>query len=127
MSMSYKKGQIVINVLPNGQEITCRIVEFIDSVQMFRVTDARETESDEVLIRKNKTWAVPLENLKISDAHDELDYGTVMEIAQVITQNFTIEQVSAFLSGNKKGSVYQTLEAAVLEAKEFYEINQQDY
>lgn len=59
-----KAGQIVENQLSNGQKVTCRVVGFIDSVGMYRLTDARETRSDEWLIKNNKTWAAPIENIE---------------------------------------------------------------
>ncbi len=115
----YKNGQIVINALPNGQEITCRVIEFIDSVQMFRITDARETDSDEVLIKKNKT--APWENLKTIDQNNESDVDAVVGIAQIITQYFNYNQVTEFLKGDRKNILGKTLLEAVREAGEFFE------
>jgi len=70
--MKLKAGMIVENKLSNGSVILCRVVEFIESVGMWRLTDARETQSDAQLIKNNKTWAAPLENIS---AHDvDCDY-----------------------------------------------------
>ena len=65
--MEIKTGMVVKNNLSNGQSITVRVMEFVQAVQMFRVTDARETDSDAKLIERNRTWAVPIENLEIDE------------------------------------------------------------
>lgn len=61
------KGQIVENKLSNGKVIVCRVVEFIETVGMYRLTDARETGSDASLIERNLTWAAPIENIQPHD------------------------------------------------------------
>ena len=61
--MQIQIGQIVENKLSNGQVIVVRVMEFITSVGMWRVTDACETRPDAWLVEHNRTWAVPLENL----------------------------------------------------------------
>ena len=66
--MELKAGQIVENKLSNGRIVVCRVVEFVSSVQMWRLTDARETRSDEWLIKNNRTWAAPIENIGPHDA-----------------------------------------------------------
>lgn len=58
-----RPGQRFINVLSNGSQVLVRVVAFIESVQMWRVTDARETAPDAELIDTNRTWACSLENL----------------------------------------------------------------
>lgn len=65
--MKLQVGQIVENKLSNGSVIVCRVIEFIESVQMYRLADARETKPDAWLIKNNRTWAAPLENIA---AHD---------------------------------------------------------
>ncbi len=63
--MKIQVGQIVENRLQNQAKsvVVCRVVEFIESVQMWRVTDARETRPDAWLIANDRTWAVPVENI----------------------------------------------------------------
>lgn len=61
--MEIKTGMILENKLSNGQSIVVRVVGFIDSVQMWRVTDALEVKDDKWLIEHNRTWAAPNENL----------------------------------------------------------------
>lgn len=69
--MKLQKGQIVENVIQTkrGEErIVCRVIGFVESVGMYRLTDARETATDEWLIQNARTWAAPLENIKPHDA-----------------------------------------------------------
>lgn len=69
--MKFKNGQIVENKLPGAKKptvIVCRVIEFVDAVGMYRVTDARETRPDAWLIANNRTWAAPAENLAAHDA-----------------------------------------------------------
>lgn len=47
--------------------IVCRIVEFVESIQMWRLADARETRDDAWLIANNRTWAAPIENIRPHD------------------------------------------------------------
>jgi hypothetical protein len=61
--MKLQIGQIVENKLSNGKVIVCRVVEFVESVGMYRLTDARETRDDAWLIEHNRTWAAPMENI----------------------------------------------------------------
>lgn len=61
--MKITKGQTVENKLSNGKVIVCRVVEFIESVGMWRLTDALETRDDAWLIAHDRTWAAPLENI----------------------------------------------------------------
>lgn len=61
--MKIQIGQIVENKLSNGQSVVCRVVEFIESVQMWRLTDALEVRDDKWLIEHNRTWAAPIENI----------------------------------------------------------------
>jgi hypothetical protein len=63
-----KPGQIVENKLSNGSVVVCRVVEFIESAQMWRLTDARETKPDAWLIANNRTWAAPMENIGRHDS-----------------------------------------------------------
>lgn len=69
--MKLQIGQIVENVIQTnrGEErIVCRVLGFIDAVGMYRLTDARQTESTATLIEKNLTWAAPMENIRTHDA-----------------------------------------------------------
>lgn len=61
--MEIKAGMIVENKLSNGQSVVCRVVGFIESVQMWRLTDALEVRDDAWLIEHNRTWAAPIENI----------------------------------------------------------------
>lgn len=61
--MKIQAGQIVQNKLSNGSVVTCRVIGFVDSVGMWRLTDARETSSDAWLIAHNRTWAAPESNI----------------------------------------------------------------
>lgn len=68
--MKYQPGQIVENVLSNGKVVVCRVIEALDfpgAENSYRVTDAQETESNPVLIKTNRTWAAPAENLRPHD------------------------------------------------------------
>ncbi len=66
--MKIETGSIVENKLSNGQVIVCRVMGFIESVQMFRLTDAREARLDSWLIENNRTWAAPIENIGPHDS-----------------------------------------------------------
>lgn len=70
--MKIQAGQIVENKLTNGQVIVCRVLGFIESVGMFRLTDARETKPDAWLIENNRTWAAPIENIGPHDLDCEV-------------------------------------------------------
>jgi hypothetical protein len=57
-------GQILKNVLSNGQIIIVRVMSLnVANSGMPRVCDNREILPDNYLIEKNKTWACPVENL----------------------------------------------------------------
>lgn len=69
--MKLQKGQIVENVIQTkrGEErVVCRVIGFVDSVGMYRLTDARETREDAWLIANDRTWAAPIENIRSHDA-----------------------------------------------------------
>lgn len=66
--MKVQTGMILENKLANGSIVVVRVLGWIESVQMWRVTDARETKSDAWLIENQRTWAVPIENLVRHDA-----------------------------------------------------------
>ncbi len=70
--MKLNKGQIVENViqLPGNKSktIVCRVIEFVDAVGMYRLTDARETRDDAWLIAHDRTWAAPIENIRAHDS-----------------------------------------------------------
>jgi len=59
-----RPGAKFVNRLANGAGIEVRVVEFIESVNMWRVTDARETHDDKTLIEFDRTWACPIDNLE---------------------------------------------------------------
>lgn len=63
-------GMIVENKLSNGRSVVCRVIEFVESVQMWRLTDALETRDDKWLIEHNRTWAAPLENIHPHDTEN---------------------------------------------------------
>ncbi len=66
----FKPGQIVENHLVNGSVIICRVIgklDFIGAEGMYRLADARETATDAELIRTDRTWGAPVENIKPHD------------------------------------------------------------
>lgn len=70
-----KAGEIVENVLSNGSVIVCRVIGLIklsDGSTMFRLVDVRNDNgaSDKQLIARNKTWAAPVENIRIHFSDD---------------------------------------------------------
>jgi len=67
--MNLKTGMIVENRIPNSSiVIICRIVEFIESVGMFRLVRVEDdTLSNEELIKRDLTWACPSENIYYHD------------------------------------------------------------
>jgi hypothetical protein len=76
----FKTGMIVDNKLSNGAIIRCKMLgpvycPFEGVIIGYRVTDARETEPTDVLIKTLKTWMAPIENLTI--VFDEPDFTEV--------------------------------------------------
>jgi hypothetical protein len=70
---TFKAGQIVENVLPNGAVIVCRVIEEIrlsDGSLNYRLVDVQDDRgaSDKQLIARNKTWAAPAENIRHHEA-----------------------------------------------------------
>jgi len=68
MKKLIKAGTIVDNKLSNGSVIRCKVIGIIEHGGQFmgyRVCDAREYQTGEWLIRNNKTWLAPVENLKV--------------------------------------------------------------
>lgn len=72
-----QNGTLVQNKLSNGSIVICRVIEFIESVGMYRLTDARETRPDAWLISHNRTWAAPLENIQPVDGPVQHTTGLV--------------------------------------------------
>ncbi len=68
--MKIQAGQILENALPNTARVLAvvRVIGYVESVQMWRVTHTYETRPDAWLIENDRTWAVPAENLR---PHDE--------------------------------------------------------
>lgn len=63
-----KVGQIVENVLSNKSVIVCRVIALnVAGTEMARLTDARETRDDVWLIKNDRTWAAPIENIRFHD------------------------------------------------------------
>lgn len=66
--MKFQIGQTVLNVLPGlNKAVVCRVVEFVESVGMYRLTHIDETMPDAWLIDHNLTWACPIENIEPCD------------------------------------------------------------
>ena len=67
--MKVQKGQIVENKISTGDTIVCRVIELnVAGTDMVRLTDVRETRDDAWLIKNNRTWAAPLENIRAHDS-----------------------------------------------------------
>lgn len=67
--MKIQVNQIVENVLPNNKGvIVCRVVELnVAGTNMVRLTEACETRDNAWLIKNDRTWAAPLENIRYHD------------------------------------------------------------
>jgi hypothetical protein len=63
---SIESGMVFKNVSPAGRTLaTVRVISRLNigGESMYRVCDVKETASDAQLVSRNRTWAVPAQNL----------------------------------------------------------------